>query len=65
MEREGSLPYSKVPAICPYPVPTLSSHCNPLQLSAVPIKYGQTWNQIYWSEFLLQFQQILLDTVLL
>ena len=25
MEPEGSLPHSQVPAICPYPVPALSS----------------------------------------
>ena len=32
MEPEGSLPYSQVPATCPYPEPTLSSPHNPLPL---------------------------------
>jgi hypothetical protein len=36
MEPESSLPYSKVPATCPYPEPTSSSHHNPLQLSEDP-----------------------------
>jgi hypothetical protein len=31
METEGSLPYSQVPATCPYPEPTPSSHHNPLK----------------------------------
>jgi hypothetical protein len=31
MELEGSLPYSQVPATCPYPEPTLSSPHAPLQ----------------------------------
>jgi hypothetical protein len=30
MEPEGSLPYSQVPATCPYPEPTPSSPHNPL-----------------------------------
>jgi hypothetical protein len=30
MEPEGSLPYSQVPATCPYPEPTLSIPHNPL-----------------------------------
>jgi hypothetical protein len=32
MEPEGSLPYSQVPATCPYPEPTPSSPHDPLQL---------------------------------
>jgi hypothetical protein len=32
MEPEGSLPYSQVPATCPYPEPTPFSPHNPLQL---------------------------------
>jgi hypothetical protein len=32
MEPESSLPYSQVPATCPYPKPTPSSPHNPLQL---------------------------------
>jgi hypothetical protein len=32
MEPEGSLPYSQVPAACPYPESTPSSPHNPLQL---------------------------------
>jgi hypothetical protein len=32
MEPEGTLPYSQVPATCPYPEPTPSSPHNPLQL---------------------------------
>jgi hypothetical protein len=32
MEPEGSLPYSQVPATCPYPEPTPSSSHDPLQL---------------------------------
>jgi hypothetical protein len=31
MEPEGSLPYSQVPATCPYPEPTPSSPHNPVQ----------------------------------
>jgi hypothetical protein len=31
MEPEGSLPYSQLPATCPYPEPTLSSPHTPLQ----------------------------------
>jgi hypothetical protein len=31
MEPEGSLPYSQVPATCPYPEPTLSSVTHPLK----------------------------------
>jgi hypothetical protein len=31
MEREGSVPYSQVPATCPYPEPTLSSPHTPMQ----------------------------------
>jgi hypothetical protein len=36
MEPEGSLPYSQVPATCPYPEPTPSSPHNPLQLLEDP-----------------------------
>jgi hypothetical protein len=36
MEPEGSLPYSQVPATCPYPQPTPSSPHNPLQLPEDP-----------------------------
>jgi hypothetical protein len=32
MEPEGSLPYSQVPATCPYPKPTPSSPHHPLKL---------------------------------
>jgi hypothetical protein len=35
-EPEGSLPYSQVPATCPYPEPTPSSPHNPLQLPDDP-----------------------------
>jgi hypothetical protein len=31
METESSLPYSQVPATCPYPEPTPPSPHNPLQ----------------------------------
>jgi hypothetical protein len=65
MEPDGSLPYTPVPDNCPYPEPTLSSPRNPLQLPTVPVIFRQTWNQIYQSEFLLQFQQILLHSMLL
>jgi hypothetical protein len=36
MEPEGSLPYSQVPATCPYPEPTPSSPNDPLQLPQHP-----------------------------
>jgi hypothetical protein len=36
MEPEGSLPYSPVPATCPYPEPTLSSPHTPLQFAEDP-----------------------------
>jgi hypothetical protein len=36
MEPEGSLPYSQVPATCPYPEPTPSSPHDPLQLPEHP-----------------------------
>jgi hypothetical protein len=36
MEPEGSLPYSQVPATCPYPQLTLSSPHNTLQHSEDP-----------------------------
>jgi hypothetical protein len=36
MEPEGSLPYSQLPATCPYPEPTPSSPHNPLQFPEVP-----------------------------
>jgi hypothetical protein len=36
MEPEGSLPYSQVPATCPYPEPTPSSPHDPLQLPPNP-----------------------------
>jgi hypothetical protein len=36
MEPEGSLPYSQVPATCPYPEPTPSSPHNPLQVPEEP-----------------------------
>jgi hypothetical protein len=39
MEPEGSLPYSQVPATCPYPEPTLSSPHNPLQLFTIIIYF--------------------------
>jgi hypothetical protein len=36
MEPEGSLPYSQVPATCPYPELTPSSPHDPLQLPEHP-----------------------------
>jgi hypothetical protein len=36
MEPESSLPYSQVPATCPYPEPTQSSPHNPFQLPENP-----------------------------
>jgi hypothetical protein len=36
MEPERSLPYSQVPATCPYPEPTPSSPHHPLQLPEDP-----------------------------
>jgi hypothetical protein len=36
MEPEGSLPYSQVPATCPYPEPSPYSPHNPLQLTEDP-----------------------------
>jgi hypothetical protein len=36
MEPEGSLPYSQVPATCPYPEPTLSSPHTSLQFPEDP-----------------------------
>jgi hypothetical protein len=36
MEPDVSLPYSQVPATCPYPEPTPSSPHNPLQLHEDP-----------------------------
>jgi hypothetical protein len=36
MEPEGYLPYSQVPATCPYPQPTPSSPHNPRQLPKHP-----------------------------
>jgi hypothetical protein len=36
MEPEGSLPYSQVPATCPYPEPTPSSPHIPIQLPEDP-----------------------------
>jgi hypothetical protein len=39
MEAEGSLPYSQVPATCPYPEPTLSNPHNPHQLLAIIIYF--------------------------
>jgi hypothetical protein len=36
MEPEGSLPYSQVPANCPYPEPTPSSPHHSLQLPKDP-----------------------------
>ena len=36
IEPESSLPYSQVPATCPYPEPTPSSPHHPLPLSAGP-----------------------------
>jgi len=36
LEPESSLPYSQVPAICPYPEPTLSSPHNLLPLPEDP-----------------------------
>ena len=39
MEPEISLPYSQVPATCPYPEPTPSSPHNPLQLPEDPSSY--------------------------
>jgi hypothetical protein len=36
MEPEGSLPYSQVPATCPYPEATPSSPHNPFELPEDP-----------------------------
>ena len=36
MEPESSLPYSQVPATCPYPEPTPSSPHNPFPLPESP-----------------------------
>ena len=36
MEPESSLPYSQVPATCPYPEPTPPSPQNPLPLPEGP-----------------------------
>jgi hypothetical protein len=36
MEPESSLPYSQVPATCPYPEPAPSIPHNPLQLPEDP-----------------------------
>ena len=36
IEPESSLPYSQVPATCPYPEPTPSSPHNPLPLPEDP-----------------------------
>jgi hypothetical protein len=36
MEPESSLPYSQVPATCPYPEPTPPSPHNPLSLPEDP-----------------------------
>jgi hypothetical protein len=36
MEPEGSLPYSQLPATCPYPEPTPFSPHQPLQLPEYP-----------------------------
>jgi hypothetical protein len=36
MEPKGSLPYSQLPATCPYPEPTLSSPHNSIQLPKGP-----------------------------
>jgi hypothetical protein len=36
METDGSLPYSQVPATCPYPELALTSPHNPLQLPEDP-----------------------------
>jgi hypothetical protein len=35
MEPEGFLPYSQVPATCPYPEPTPPSPHHPLQLADI------------------------------
>ena len=40
MEPESSLPYSQVPATCPYPEPTTSSPHNPLPLPEDPFIIG-------------------------
>src|SRR5215469_12676436 len=38
MEQESSLPYSQVPAICPYPEPTPSTlHTHPLKIHLIII----------------------------
>jgi hypothetical protein len=36
MESEGSLPYSQVPATCPYPEPPQSNPHNPVPLPEGP-----------------------------
>ena len=39
MEPQSSLPYSQVPAPCPYPEPTPFSPHNPFPLPEDPSKY--------------------------
>src|SRR5215472_842634 len=39
MEPESSLPYSQVPATCPYPEPTPSSPHDSLQVSEDPLLF--------------------------
>jgi hypothetical protein len=48
MEPESSLPYSEVPATCPYPEPTPSSPHNPLPLPEDP-----SWEHCYIEQYLL------------
>jgi hypothetical protein len=43
MEPEGSVPYSQVPATCPYPEPTPSSPHDPLQLLQHPWYDNVQW----------------------
>jgi hypothetical protein len=55
MEYKGSLPYSQLPATCPYPEPTPSSPQNPLQLPEI----HQYYHPIYvWVSPMASFPQV-------
>ena len=45
MEPEGSLPYSQVPAACPYPEPDRSSPCSHIPLTENPSAYEYSENK--------------------
>jgi hypothetical protein len=64
MKPEGSLPYSQLPATCPYPVPTPSSPHDPLQLPKHPknVFRSDVLNEIvsfFESELWILLQQML------